>query len=87
MTRPVGRPSRKPKIFFYDFSYRAASWKIPRRVIAKVEWHRGELFPRIGFIVTNMSRTPENVVSFYNQRATAEQYIKEGKNALTWTRL
>jgi len=35
MTRPVGRPSRKPKVFFHAFSYRAASWKKPRRVIAK----------------------------------------------------
>ena len=87
MTRPVGRPSRKPKTFFHTFSYQAASWKSPRRVIAKVEWHAGELFPRIGFIVTNMSRTPENVVRFYNKRATAEQYIKEGKLALTWTKL
>jgi hypothetical protein len=24
---------------------------------------------------------------FYNQRGTAEQHIKEGKNAVTWTRL
>jgi len=87
MTRPVGRPSRKPKVFFHDFSYQAASWKSPRRVIAKVEWHQGELFPRIGFIVTNMSRTPENVVRFYNKRGTCEQNIKEGKHALTWTRL
>ncbi|MCG2819273.1 MAG: IS1380 family transposase [Actinomycetia bacterium] len=87
MTRPVGRPSNKPKILFHDFSYRAASWKSSRRVIAKVEWHSGELFPRVGFIVTNMSRTPENVVQFYNKRGTAEQNIKEGKYALTWTRL
>ena len=87
MTRPVGRPSKKPKTFFHDCSYRAASWKKPRRVIAKVEWHQGELFPRIGFIVTNMSRTPENVVRFYNKRGTCEQRIKEGKLALIWTRL
>jgi hypothetical protein len=25
MTRPVGRPSRKPKVFFHSFSYRAGS--------------------------------------------------------------
>ena len=87
MTRPVGRPSRKPKVFFHDFSYRAASWKSSRRVIAKVEWHQGELFPRIGFIVTNMSSSPEAVNHFYNRRGTCEQWIKEGKNALTWTRL
>ena len=87
MTRPVGRPSRKPKVFFHAFSYRAASWKSPRRVIAKVEWHVDELFPRIGFIVTNMTSSPEAVVHFYNRRSTCEQRIKEGKLALTWTRL
>jgi len=87
MTRPVGRPSRKPKVFFHDFSYRAASWKKPRRVIAKVEWHEGELLPRIGFIVTNMSSSPESIVHFYNRRGTCEQNIKEGKHALTRTRL
>jgi hypothetical protein len=27
------------------------------------------------------------VVRFYNQRGTAEQWIKEGKNAVKWTRL
>ena len=87
MTRPVGRPSRKPKVFFHDFSYRAASWKSSRRVIAKVEWHQGELLPRIGFIVTNMTSSPEAVVHFYNRRGTCEQDIKEGKHALAWTRL
>jgi hypothetical protein len=56
-------------------------------VVAKVEWHPGELFPRVGFIVTNISRPPERVTLFYNQRGTAEQHIKEGKNAIVWTRL
>jgi len=75
------------KVFFHTFSYRVASWTKSRRVVTKVEWHAGEPFPRIGFIVTNMSRTPENVVRFYNQRGTCEQHIKEGKYALPWTRL
>jgi Transposase DDE domain group 1 len=48
-------------------------------VVAKVEWHPGELYPRVGFIVTNMSRPAERVVAFYNQRGTCEQWIKEGK--------
>ena len=87
MTRPVGRPPRKPVVFFHAFSYQAASWKSSRRVIAKVEWHQGELFPRIGFIVTNMTSSPEAVVHFYNRRGTCEQWIREGKHALTWTRL
>ena len=85
--RPVGRPPEKPQVRYRDFAYQAKSWNCPRRVIAKVEWHRGELFPRIGFIVTNLSRSAKRVVRFYNQRGTAEQWIKEGKNAIRWTRL
>ena len=56
-------------------------------MVAKVEWHNGELFPRVGFIVTNLKRPAKRVVRFYNQRGTAEQWIKEGKNAVKWTRL
>ena len=63
------------------------SWKIPRRVVAKVEWHPGELYPRVGFIVTNLSRPAERVVAFYNKRGTCEQWIKQGKGAIKWTRL
>jgi Transposase DDE domain group 1 len=58
-----------------------------RRVIAKVGWHPGELYPRIGFIVTNMSRAAKRVVAFYNKRGMCEQWIKEGKGAIKWTRL
>ena len=85
--RPVGRPPKRPVILYDDFWYRAESWDRARRVVAKVEWHRGELFPRVGFIVTNMTAGPEGVVRFYNGRGTAEQWIKEGKYALNWTRL
>ncbi len=62
-------------------------------MVAKVEWHPGELYPRVGLdplhgsSVTNLSRPAERVVAFYNQRGKAEQYIKEGKNAIKWTRL
>jgi Transposase domain (DUF772) len=42
----------------------------------------GELYPRVGFIVTNMSRPAENVAAFYNKRGTREQWIKEGKCAV-----
>ena len=87
LIRPVGRPSRKPVVWFHDFKYQAASWKKKRRVVAKVEWHQGDLFPRVGFIVTNMSAGSESVVHFYNGRGIAEQWIKEGKYALNWTRL
>jgi len=87
LTRPVGRPPNHVRRFHASFSYRAATWTKPRRVVAKVEWHLGELYPRVGFIVTNMSRPAERVVAFYNHRGTAEQWIKEGKHAIKWTRL
>ncbi len=87
LTRPVGRPSHKPKVSYHSFQYQAKSWSRSRRVVAKIEWHAGELFPRIGFIVTNLNKRPKNVVKFYNGRGTAEQWIKEGKNAVKWTKL
>jgi hypothetical protein len=72
---------------FASFSYQTQSWSKPRRVVAKVEWHPDELYPRVGFIVTNLARPAERVVAFYDQRGTAEQWIKEGKAAIKWTRL
>ena len=87
LTRPVGRPPNAVRRSYANFSYQAGSWTKPRRVVAKVEWHVGELYPRVGFIVTNMARRAENVVAFYNKRGTCEQWIKEGKGAINWTRL
>jgi len=55
----------------------------PRR--GQGRWHPGELYPRVGFIITSLVRPAERVVGFYNQRGTAEQWIKEGKGALSWT--
>ena len=71
--RPVGSPPEKPQVRYRDFAYQAKSRNCPSRVIAKVEWYRGKLFPRIGFIVTNLSRSAKRVVRFYNQWGTAEQ--------------
>ncbi|HUS96753.1 MAG TPA: IS1380 family transposase [Hyphomicrobiaceae bacterium] len=87
LKRPVGRPPKDVRRLYVDFMYQASSWETPRRVLAKVEWHPGELFPRVGFPVTNLPLEPGQVFGFYNQRGTAEQYIKEGKIALKWTRL
>jgi len=85
LTRPVGRPPKRPVALHDSFEYQASSWSKPRRVVAKVEWHHGELFPRVGFIVTNLRWASWDLVAFYNQRGTAEQWIKEYKYALNWT--
>jgi hypothetical protein len=87
LTRPVGRPSHKPVVRYKSFLYQAASWNKARRVVAKVEFHAGELFPRVGFIVTNLETNSRAVVRFYNKRGTAEQWVKEGKQAVKMTRL
>ncbi|HUE15149.1 MAG TPA: IS1380 family transposase, partial [Planctomycetaceae bacterium] len=87
LRRPVGRPPHKPIVLYAGFLYRAASWTTHRRVVAKVEWHHDELFPRIGFVVTNIWKPPADVIQFDNGRGTAEQWIKEGQYALKWTKL
>jgi Transposase DDE domain group 1 len=87
LKRPVGRPPKKPKVFYRSFLYQAWYWDRARRVVAKIKWHAGELFPRVGFVVTNLRRSPKRVIKFYNGRGTAEQWINAGKNALKWTRL
>ena len=85
--RPGGRPAHKVRRYYASFSCQAQSWKKLRRVVAKVEWHPGELYPRVGFLVTNLAQPAEGMVAFYNQRGIAEQWIKEGKGAIKWVRL
>jgi hypothetical protein len=40
LKRPVGRPPRQVQRLYATFRYQAGSWAEPRRVVAKVEWHR-----------------------------------------------
>jgi Transposase DDE domain group 1 len=87
LKRPVGRPPHEVRRYYASFSYQAQSWNKPRLVVAKVEWHPGQLCPTIGFIISNLPRSAEGIIAFYNQRGTCEQHIKEGKNAIKWTRL
>jgi hypothetical protein len=73
LPRPVGRPGKKPLVRYKGFLYQAASWKAARRVVAKVEHPPGELFPRVGCIVTNLTLPSRAVVRLYNKRGTAAQ--------------
>ena len=85
LRRPVGRPPKSGiQTKLIEFHYQAGSWGKPRRVICKIEWHEGELFPRVGFIVTNSRLAAGKVVKVYNGRAEIENRIKEGKNTLRW---
>ena len=87
LTRSVGRPSHKPVVRYKRFRYQAASWTMARRVVAKVEFHYDELFPRVGFIVTNLEADNRAVVRFDNRRGTAEQWIRAAKEAVKLTRM
>jgi hypothetical protein len=85
LSRPVGRPPKTVILVkIVDLQYQAKSWSRPRRVVAKIEWHRGERFPWIGFLVTNSRLPAGKVVKVYNGRAEVENRIKEGKNTLRW---
>src|SRR3954453_11785042 len=66
LKRPVGRPPQEVRRYYASFSYQAQSWKKPRRGVARVEWQGGEIYPRVGFIVTNLARPSVRVVVFYN---------------------
>ena len=45
LNRLVGRPPQSGvQVKSIDMAYQAKSWDKPRRVIAKIEWHTGELF-------------------------------------------
>jgi len=80
--RPPGRPPNHVVRRYTSFHYRAKSWSKARRIVAKIEFCPGELFPTVGFLVTNRSLPNDRVFAFNNQRGTAEQHIKEGKYAL-----
>ena len=58
-------PPKGYTVRYHAFLHQAKSRDHPRGVIAKVERHRGELFPRAGFIVTNLTLPREGVVHFY----------------------
>jgi Transposase DDE domain group 1 len=72
LKRPVGRPPHEVRRYYASFRYQAQSWNKPRHVVAKIEWHPGELYPRVGFIVTNLARSAEGIVAFYNRRGTCD---------------
>src|SRR5262249_29149376 len=68
LTRPRCRSSHKPKVFSYNLHYRAGSWDQARRVVVKIAWHAGDMFPRVGFLVTNLEGRAQKVVCFKRDR-------------------
>ena len=87
LDRPEAPKPGAPVVSYHDLLYQAGTWDRPRRVVSKIEWHAGELFPKVGFIVTNRTDPAKGIVRFYNGRGSCERWIKEGKYALEWMRL
>ena len=78
--RLPGRPSRKPLVRYKSFRYQAKSWTTPRRIVAKVEHHRGELFPRVGFI-GDQHGPPESLSRAVLQQARHGGAMDQGRQA------
>jgi|SRR5208283_3782722 hypothetical protein len=53
-----------------------------RRVVAKVEFHFGELFPRVGFIVTNLETESRRTARDGSQRKSSQK-LQFGDRRLT----
>jgi hypothetical protein len=74
----------------FCFSCQAGSWDRKRCVVAKVEWHPGEVVPRVGLdplhgsSVTNLSRPVERVAAFYNQRSNISRKARTRSNGRGW---
>ncbi|MFZ0051103.1 MAG: transposase [Desulfobaccales bacterium] len=65
-----------------DLLYQAKCWNRPRRVVAKIEWPRGEPSPRTDFVFINSRLPADKMIKVYKGRAEIENRIKEGKNPL-----
>jgi hypothetical protein len=76
------------QIFYFGNLYQAGSWDKKRRVVFKVIFPAGELFPTYQAIITNdTTMIPEEIFDFYSQRAVCENWIEEGKNGFSWDHL
>lgn len=72
-------------VVYGEFYYQAKSWEYPRRVVFKIEKPANQLVHMHTFIVTNMEGTPKDLIKFYCERGTMENFIKESKNGFDFT--
>lgn len=85
LVRPVGRPPKEPRTWFYERSYQAESWSRPRRVVLVVMERPGELFLHHFWLITSWSEEQmgaEELLELYRERGTAEGYYGELKSVL-----
>jgi hypothetical protein len=87
LTRPAGRPSYKPVVRFKKLSLSGSELEAGAAGGGEGQVPLWGVVPRVWFIVTSLAASSLAVVRFYNKRGTAEQWIKEGKQAVAMTRL
>lgn len=75
------------KVVYGEIRYKASKWNKERRVVVKIEKPEGQLDFNYTFVVTNMTSTPKNVIMFYSNRGTMENFIKESKNGFAFNSL
>jgi hypothetical protein len=84
LCRPPGRPPAEPRLWLYEFAYRAESWSRPRRVVGVVREVPGELFLESFFLVTSWTvaqKDAATLLEHYRQRGTFESHLGEFKDA------
>ncbi len=83
LKRPVGRPPKKARRLVPRLQLLGQDLGPIPACSGKGGVAPGELFPRVGVVVTNVSLPAVGETHFYNGRATAEQWIKEGNRPRT----
>lgn len=84
----TGVNKRAKSTRYASFSYAADSWNKERTVHVKQVYHPSQLLPDYYFVMTNDNQmTTEEVFKFYEDRGTAENFIKEGKLDCSFARL
>lgn len=80
LRRPVGRPPKEPRTWFYEQSYQAGPWSRPRRVVLVTLERPGQLFLDHFWLITNWSAEQMDgpaLLEMYRKRGTAEGHMGE----------
>lgn len=76
------------QVVYGEFQYQAGSWDKERRVIVKIEKPKGQLIYNYTFIVTSIKHwTAREIINFYCNRGTMENFIKEAKNGFALSKM
>ncbi len=76
LTPLADRPSHRLLQRYRSFLYQPKSWKKVRRVVAQVEFRAGDVFPPMGFLLTNLKTEGTALVRDRSKRGTAGQWIE-----------